>query len=459
MILPKQFEENIEPLVSNEWTSFVEALEEKSPTSIRLNPLKQNKFVQHDSPVLWSKSAYYLTERPEFIFDPLLHAGTYYVQEASSMFVEQAFDQHIKGDIKALDLCAAPGGKSTHLLSLLTQQSLLVSNEVIKSRANILSENITKWGYPNVIVTNNDPADIGKLENIFDLILIDAPCSGEGMFRKDQQAIEEWSLANVQLCKERQQRIVANAWNALKPNGFLIYSTCTYNKDENENNIRWIEQTLGAKSLPIETPAEWNITSSFDNDIFGYHFFPNKTKGEGFFISILQKNDAPISTNRQKNKKTDKQKNATLADAYKDYLKNPSQFNFFAKNDRWFAFPKDLFDSFQYVSSHLRIVSGGVNLGEFKGSNFIPSHSLALSKELNQLAFNSYELQLTEAVKYLRNETFVLPPEIPKGYILMTYKGVPLGFIKNIGNRINNLYPSEWRIRKEYHAKNNPICD
>lgn len=457
MNLPKQFEEKVQPLIHNEWTAFVEALQEKSPTSIRLNPAKDKGITQYAGSVIWANNGYYLNERPEFIFDPLLHAGTYYVQEASSMFIEQAFTQYVYGDVKVLDLCAAPGGKSTHILSLLSEQSLLVSNEVIKSRANILSENIKKWGYPNSIVTNNDPADIGKLESFFDVIVIDAPCSGEGMFRKDPQAIDEWSTANVQLCKERQQRIVADVWDALKPDGFLIYSTCTYNKEENENNIRWIEQTLEARSLPIEIPAEWNITPSYDSDVYGYHFFPHKTRGEGFFLSILQKKEGISSIHKQKNKKTDKHKNATLADEYKNYLKHPEQFSFFDKNDKWYALPKELFNSFQYISSHLRIISAGINLGEFKGKSFIPNQSLALSKGLNQAKFETYELELPEAIKYLRNETFVLPPEVEKGYILMTYKGIPLGFIKNIGNRINNLYPNEWRIRKEYIAKDNLI--
>src|SRR5436190_23182745 len=222
-------------------------------TSIRINPFKSSaEKLIHDSRLTihenipWCEHGYYLKERPSFTFDPLFHAGCYYVQEASSMFLEQALKQTVdlSKPLRVLDLCAAPGGKSTHIQSLISPGSLLVSNEVIKSRCNILKDNIIKWGCNNVVVTNNDPKDFARLENYFDVIVVDAPCSGSGLFRRDEEAIGEWSENNVQLCSQRQQRIIADVWPALKKEGILIYSTCSYSKDEDENIIKWMDATF-----------------------------------------------------------------------------------------------------------------------------------------------------------------------------------------------------------------------
>ncbi|MES1226926.1 MAG: RsmB/NOP family class I SAM-dependent RNA methyltransferase, partial [Bacteroidota bacterium] len=200
-------------------------------TSVRVNPNRtfnvEYSTLNVQGKVPWSSNGYYLSERPSFTTDPLFHAGAYYVQEASSMFLEEAVKQtcDLSKPLKVLDLCAAPGGKSTLLQSIISNESLLISNEVIKSRVNILSENITKWGAANVVVTNNDPKDFQRLPEYFDLIVIDAPCSGSGLFRKDPEAITEWSSDNVMLCSQRQQRILADILPCLKPGGILIYST------------------------------------------------------------------------------------------------------------------------------------------------------------------------------------------------------------------------------------------
>lgn len=452
MQLPEDFVKNIHPLLGDEWEAFKEALEEVTPVSIRINPAKSASISATD-PVLWTKTGYYLEKRPSFTFDPLFHAGVYYVQEASSMFIEQVFDQYVKGGVNVLDLCAAPGGKSTHIASLLSKGSLLVSNEVIRSRANILSENLTKAGFSNTIVTNSDPSDIGKLTALFDVVLVDAPCSGEGMFRKDPEALNEWSLSNVQLCKERQQRIVADVWDALKPGGILIYSTCTYNRSENEDNVIWMRDELGAEILPLQIHPDWNISPSYDKDINACHFFPHKTKGEGFFLAVLRKTgDTEENTGRsskRKEKKNNKEKSKSLSSEYKNYLKRAEEYTFFDKEDAWFAFPKKHYDIFAQVASTVRLVSAGVYLGETKGKDFIPRHSLAMSAHLNADAFETYEVDKDTAIKYLRKEAPSFP-DLPKGYILLTYKNIPLGFVKNIGNRANNLYPNEWRIRSSY---------
>ena len=452
MQLPEKFVSYTQPLLHEEWANFEQALEQESPTSIRINPKKANGLLIQSEKVLWSETGYYLAKRPSFTFDPLFHAGAYYVQEASSMFIEQVFKQYLNEDIKVLDLCAAPGGKSSHIASLISEDSLLVSNEVIKSRSFILSENMTKAGYPNVIVTNSDPADIGNtLPCFFDAILIDAPCSGEGMFRKDPHAAEEWSPANVQLCKERQQRIVADVWDALKPEGILIYSTCTYNKLENEENINWILDNFEAEILPITTDPNWNISPAYNNEVLAHHFFPHKIKGEGFFLAAIQKKGNVIfeHSSDKRNKKQNTARPEVLAIEYKKYISRHEEYTFFDKKGLWFAFPTKQYQDFVQVSSALKLISAGIYMGEFKGKDFLPQHSLAMSNQINKDEFTCHDINRETAIAYLRKEALVFEDQ-PKGYILLTYKNIPLGFIKNIGNRANNLYPNEWRIRTGY---------
>lgn len=452
MNLPDDFILRTKPLLKEEWNDFVTALSSDSPTSIRLNKKKGKKMIAPKIP--WCDAGYYLDNRPQFTFDPLFHAGCYYVQEASSMFVEQALKQYIEGDVKILDLCAAPGGKSTLIADLLSDNSLLVSNDVIRSRANILSENISKWGNPNTVVINNDPSHIGKLKGFFDIILVDAPCSGEGMFRKDEGAISEWSVDNVKLCKERQQRILSDIWPALKPDGLLLYSTCTYNMEENEENVQWISEELGAEVLPVDIDPKWNITHSFEDDIPAYRFFPHKTKGEGFFFALLRKQQEEGVRTDFRRKKNEKKNRVELPDQYKDYILDKEQFVFYPKDDFWYAFKKDLFNDVYILNSSLNIISEGICLGEFKGKDFIPAQSLALSNYLDTEAFEVFDLDWKTAISYLRKEALILE-NMPKGYILLTYKDMLLGFVKNIGNRANNLYPQEWRIR----SANVPECE
>ena len=447
MNLPIDFVTYTEPLLGEEWNNFVEALEGESPTSIRINNSKitSRKLVNR---VAWCDNGFYLDKRPQFTFDPLFHAGSYYVQEASSMFIAQILKQYASPSMKVLDLCAAPGGKSTLITDFLDEDSLLVSNEVIRSRANILSENITKWGNPNTIVTNNDPSRIGKLKGFFDVVLVDAPCSGEGMFRKDEGAVSEWSLENVKLCKERQQRILADIWPALKNEGILIYSTCTYNLEENEQNVRWIRDELAADILPVNTAEEWNISPSFAEDVTAYRFFPHNTNGEGFFCAVLRKKeDSGYSPKKVKDK--DNRSKTNLETEYKNLILNPERFIFYSRNDKWYAFPADLYNHLQTIKSELNILSEGIYLGEFKGKDFVPDQSLALSNFFNREAFVTLEVDWETAISYLRKEALIFT-EQPKGYILLTYQNIPLGFVKNIGNRANNLYPQEWRIRSAH---------
>lgn len=447
MNLPVDFVTYNKPLLGEQWNSFVETLGEESPTSIRINNSKISSG-KLSNQVPWCNNGFYLEKRPQFTFDPLFHAGGYYVQEASSMFIAQVLKQYASPSMKVLDLCAAPGGKSTLITDFLDEDSLLVSNEVIRSRANILSENITKWGNPNTIVTNNDPSKIGKLKGFFDIVLVDAPCSGEGMFRKDQGAVAEWSLENVKLCKERQQRILADIWPALKSGGVLIYSTCTYNLEENEQNVRWVRDELGADILSVDTVEGWGISPSFLEDVTAYRFFPHNTNGEGFFCGVLRKR-GDDENGSKKIKDKDNRSKINLEMQYKNLILNPDRFTFYSRNDRWFAFPFHLYSHLQTIKSELNIVSEGICLGEFKGKDFVPDQSLALSNYLNKDAFVTLEVDWKTAISYLRKEALVFT-DLPKGYILLTFRGISLGFVKNIGNRANNLYPQEWRIRSAY---------
>lgn len=448
MHLPIEFIERTKSLLNKEWDSFVESLNDTPPTSIRLNSTKAQNFVLDSDSVLWCRNGYYLDQRPQFTFDPLFHAGCYYVQEASSMFIEQALEQYVDKDACFLDLCAAPGGKSTLIADWLSGKGLLLSNEVIKSRANILAENITKCGYSNVIVTNNDPVEIGEVKHFFDAILVDAPCSGEGMFRKDTRAIEEWSVANVQLCKERQQRILADVWNALKPGGFLLYSTCTYNREENEENVQWIAENLGADILSIDINKEWGIAPSYTDTLPAYHFFPHKTKGEGFFFALLRKheNEECRTISRPKDKNNRKNTKQIVSDDIKKCLRNEDNFIYSIENDVVSAFPDCLKNELAIITANLNIVYSGICIGMQKGKDFIPDQSLALSNDFNRDMFPVAELDWKTAISYLKKEVLDLS-EMPRGYIILVYRNIPLGFVKNIGNRANNLYPQEWRIR------------
>lgn len=449
MNLPQTFIERTKCLIGNDWENFAEALRQDVPVSIRINNKKYPDYacLKKDEPIPWCKEGYYLNYRPQFTYDPLFHAGCYYVQEASSMFIEQAFAKYVNTDVCVLDLCAAPGGKSTLLASLISSDSLLVSNEIIRSRSNILAENMTKWGYANTMVSNDDPMGIGKLRNVFDVILVDAPCSGEGMFRKDSGAISEWSVDNVKLCQQRQRRVIADIWESLKPGGLMMYSTCTYNEEENEQNVQWTCNEFGAETLPVKIQAEWGITSSLINGVDAYRFFPHKTKGEGFFFALLRKNEGEkYKSDAGRASKNKGRKPNVLPDIYKDYLKDKSRFMFIEDNNSWMALPKSIADKMIDFRQSLHVISSGVLMGEFKGKDFIPSQSLAMSLELNRSAFTQYELDWRTAINYLRKEPLMLP-DTPKGYILLTYKDIPIGFVKNIGNRANNLYPQEWRIR------------
>ena len=470
MDLPVSFADRTRSLLGDEeYNKLADALNDEQPVSIRLNEEKLpgssfSLFHASSDRVPWSATGCYLDRRLTFTFDPLFHAGCYYVQEASSMFVEQALKQYIgERPSVMLDLCAAPGGKSTHARSVLPVGSLLVANEVIRNRSQILAENLTKWGHPDVVVTNNDPAVFSALPSFFDVILTDVPCSGEGMFRKDPVAVEEWSPENVEICWQRQRRIISDIWPSLKPGGLLIYSTCTYNTKEDEENIRWMHDEFGAEILPVDAPAEWNITGNLlaGEDFPVYRFLPHRTKGEGFFLAVLRKPEGEEtqirykSTSSQGKKITGSSKvNAGASKeqllAARAWLLSAEDYEVSANGMNITAFPKEYISELSVLQQSLRVVQAGVTLAEVKGKDLIPNHALAMSTVQVSDAFPREEISYEQAIAYLRKEAIVLSGTTPRGYVLLTYKDVPLGFVKNIGNRANNLYPQEWRIRSGY---------
>lgn len=464
MKLPADFEKRTAELLGeSDFRQLKDALQEEAPVSIRVNGAKwrnyppDDKLLREDERVPWCKEGKYLNFRPAFTFDPLFHAGCYYVQEASSMFLAHVLKTFVKEPVRMLDLCAAPGGKSTLARSVLSEGSLLVANEVMRSRSQVLAENLVKWGHPDMLVSNNDPNDFSALPAFFDVILTDVPCSGEGMFRKDETAIVDWSVDNVNICRQRQRRILSDVWPALKDGGLLIYSTCTFNREENEENIAWIVDELGAGVLDVPTENGWNITGNLAWEDFPvYRFLPYKTKGEGLFMAVLRKKGSDgrsVLKRKQKNNKNKKGNVPVVPMTVKAWLNDSDMFNFTSDGSVISAVRKQFSDDVVQLQQALYVLQTGITLGTIKGKDIIPSQSLAMSTELNINAFPVAEVDYDQAVAYLRSETVALSDDVSRGYVLLTYKDIPLGFVKNIGNRANNLYPNEWRIRSTYIRK------
>ena len=397
--LPAEFTEYTRQLMGEErFERYLQSFEEPAPVSIRLNPKKMadSGWMMDDvEQVPWCRNGFYLKQRPNFTFDPLFHAGCYYVQEASSMFLDEVLRQMHNAYVNyqpsairpltALDLCTAPGGKSTLLRSALPADCVLYSNEPIRTRASILLENVTKWGYENHIVTNCYPRDYRQAKMKFDLILCDVPCSGEGMFRKDEATIREWSPQQVEKCWQLQREIVSDAWTCLNDGGLLIYSTCTFNTKENEENIRWILNEYDAEVLKVEIKPEWNITGSllegFQEPV--YRFIPGISRGEGLFVCVIRKGG-----------KKEEGRGKTSAINHQSSVIRP------------------LTSDFRHQTSDINV-----------------------------------ELTYQEALKFLRGETLTFPSDTPRGIVEVCFEGHPLGTMKNIGTRANNLYPKEWRIK------------
>lgn len=436
--LPQLFIEQIKTLFPDDYTAFLDAVSLPPAVSIRL---KKGVSTDIDDIVPWCKTGRYLSGRPQFTLDPLFHAGNYYVQEASSMFLLFALEKYASSDALVLDLCAAPGGKSTLISDFLNNDGFLISNEYVPQRANILAENILKWGNPNCAVTNAPSQQFAKLKGVFDVVVVDAPCSGEGMFRKDDVAIDEWSLDNVHKCVDRQREILSNAWQCLAENGILIYSTCTFNDLENERNVEWLINEFDGEYLPLNPDDSWGVTVTD----FGCRFLPHKVRGEGFFISVVRKKSECSTLNI----KSIKQLPSSCKNAL-EWIDNPDRYKTIVENNVVYAVDKDYYPLItNMMCGAFKFLSFGVPVATVitgKSSSLIPHHALALSEELKRDAFPIVNVDYKTALAFLRREAIVLQG-VEKGFVSVAFNNVPLGFVKNVGNRCNNLYPEYWRIR------------
>ena len=406
-------------------------------------------------PVPWAPDAYYLSSRPNFTNDPLFHAGCYYVQEASGLFLSFALKQtlDLSEKLNVLDLCAAPGGKSTLLLSLISPKSLLLSNEVIKSRVPALNQNITKWGRANGITSNNDPAHFKQIPGFFDLMLIDAPCSGSGLFRKDPDAGAGWSQDLVNLCSQRQKRIIADAWDCLKEEGILVYSTCSYSKEENEDILDSIFRQYPCESIELSTNPRWNIVETISDQAraYGYRFYPDKVKGEGLFLAVIRKKKSdvhqhaiPVDRRYKLNRKTAGISRSVVIQL-KEWIEE-NDLELLSVGESFHAMPKTLTADFEMLKNNLYLRKAGVRLGKSGGSEWIPDPEMALANLLREDC-PSLNIEKTEALRYLKGEPFEF--EAPqRGWYIVCFQGQRLGWVKLLETRMNNYYPKAWRIRQ-----------
>lgn len=441
-MLKQDFIDSLKGVIADsEIDSFVSSIDAPLRSFVRRNPFKECSKEFKGEPVAWCSGGEALTERELFTVDPFFHAGAYYVQEASSMFLEQVFSKYVMPNagapLKVLDLCAAPGGKSTHLSAMIGLEGLLVANEVIRSRANILKENIIKWGLGNTLVTNNDPSHFAKLPGFFDCVVVDTPCSGEGMFRKNVKARDEWSLANVELCCARSRRILTDVWGALAEGGYLIYSTCTFNTKENEQTVEWLCSELGAELVMPDIAEFSDVVVS----THGYRFHPNRVSSEGYFVAVVRKTEGVARKNKNRVTPLTKAKEFCLD----TYINNSVNFTPVVRDNTLWAMRNSWLAELSLLFATLNVQYAETEIGEIYGKKIKPSHALALSVNLNKQKNKLHPLSYELALDYLRRNT-ITPEGMKEGFCAVAYEGLPLGWLKCIGNRTNNLYPKESRI-------------
>ena len=436
-------------LPGEELPLFFQALEETAPVSIRFNPEKRLPDGQEPAGerVPWCKEGVYLSHRPVFTLDPAFHAGAYYVQEASSMFLCEALRQSVDRSepLRVLDLCAAPGGKSTLIADFIGPDGLLVANETIRSRVGALRENIEKWGYNNVAVTSGEAEDFARAPGLFDVVVTDAPCSGEGMFRKDPDSIGEWSPENVTVCSARQKRILTAAVECLKPGGILVYSTCTYNSEENTDNTNWLIRNFPMELVRLEVPPSWGVTETDG----GYQFYPHKTRGEGFFLAVLRKTAGETAKTGTGNFKNLSAMPKTSIPLITGWMRTDAALRYFqTTSGEIMALPGQWTEVYSVIEKLVRLKWFGTNIGEIKGKDMIPSHALALGNLINP-DIQHVEADRTQALRFLKKEVIEIPEGTRNGWTLVRYHGLSLGWIKVMPGRMNNYLPQERRIRMD----------
>lgn len=415
MTLPKEFISQMESILEEDAPAFFEAMQRPPEVSIKINRRKcvspEETGYADLAPVKWCESGYYLPERPKFTLNPLIHAGVFYVQDASSMIYEEIARKIIPmaldtgHPLRVLDLCAAPGGKTTSLINAVPDGTLVVANEFIGSRASVLKENLLKWGYPDIIITNSPTSRFAMIPEAFDVVAVDAPCSGEGMMRKEEVAVSQWNPGLIRQCASLQRQILDDAFASLKPGGFLIYSTCTFNSEEDEENVRYLVEELGMVAVDMEFPDSWGIGKAIRSPYPCLRFMPHLTRGEGLFVAVLRKEG--------------------------DYPEAP------ARNEK--AFNKTL-------SAKVKVICDGIPRTQLKGRDEVPTTESVLATDYRPGSLPEVDVDAETALSYLRHEALRLDEATPKGYVVIKFQGHPLGIVKNLGNRANNLYPSPWRI-------------
>lgn len=445
--LPEEFIRAIRRDIPDDADTLLGALDGTPPVSVRWNPYK-TPAPPAGAAVPWNRYGRYLPGRPSFTTDPLFHAGAYYVQEASSMFVEHLVRTAADPEgARILDLCAAPGGKATLYAALAGGEGIVVANEVVRSRALTLADNIRKWGIGNTAVTNNDPSHLAGLAEWFDIVAIDAPCSGEGMFRKNPEARETWSEAGVRLCAARQRRIVSDAWEALRPGGLLIYSTCTFNRQENEENVAWIADTLGGGDAGATVPSEWGIEETEAGGIRCFRFWPHRVAGEGFFAAAIRKGGQrgrPVRPKPRKALLTDATRAETAA--LSRWTGQPELMHFARIGDSLYGYYAAPYAAIRSAAEHLNTLHSGICMGQLYGGKLKPDHSLAMFHDLSRNAAAETPLSYDDALRYLRREELGPDARLDEGMNLLTFDGHALGWAKRIGSRTNNLYPKSLMI-------------
>ena len=447
MELPKDFNPDFDGLRG--------ALEEEPSVSIRRNCGKSRPFGPDADTVPWCPEGIYLDCRPQFTFDPCLHQGRYYVQDASSMIyssIVRSLTADGCGPMVYLDACAAPGGKTTAAIDSLPAGSLVVANEYVPLRAQTLKENLVKWGYAGVVVSRGDTRRFKDLPAMFDIVAADVPCSGEGMFRKDPEAVRQWSHSLVEECAARQRVIVDNLWDSLKPGGYMIYSTCTFNRRENEDMLRWILDNYDASAVDLELPAEWGIVGREGC----LHFLPGRIRGEGLTVAVVRKGGAGQSWHFSAKSVKESSADRKLADICRGWLKNGDDYVVESSGTSIRALPRRWMPQIKELEKRLDVIYAGVDAALLKGRDLVPSHPLAMSTAVAPEAFICQEVDYPTVISYLRREAVVLPQSAPRGFVMLTYMGAPLGFVKNLGNRANNMYPNEWRILST-HVPTEPV--
>lgn len=458
MRLPEQFIQRMQrELGAEEAEALCAALETEPSTSVRLNPAKMAEQKWGGGRVAWSDYGYLLGERPAFTLDPDFHAGAYYVQEASSQFAGYIVSMAVGGaeackGLRVLDMCAAPGGKSTHYATLVGERGLVVANEINRSRAAVLADNARKWGLGNMVVTCNDSARVADFEEWFDVVAVDAPCSGEGMFRKSDEACEQWSEANVAMCAERQWEILQNAFRSLKPGGVLLYSTCTFNRTEDEDVVgraceEYGDELLAVDNIPIGD--DWGVVTGREGVFQTFRFFPHRLTGEGMFMAVARK--AGLATSRRRmpkaRRKVMEAVDKRTAQELSRWVKESEQMRFFAAGDTLYGCRKEHYDEVEALAGTLAVIYSGVAMGQVFKGKLKPDGALALYAGVNHDAVACCEVDEQEALKFLRKQDMDAA-QFSEGVNMVLYGGRPLGFVKRVGARVNNMYPNSLRILK-----------